>query len=289
MMQLLDIISTRHFIRQKDQFLLALNILGGRRGPYRIPVLDESFRVRGVISGRRVLEVLVGGRGESLKTRKGIKGILNEPVGLFLDEARSVFPDSIALQTILQYMAENAIGYVFVIDSGGIFKGVVNEASILKRLQGKIFNVKAEDIMSRTPHTISPEASLFEASSLLVDTRVRRLPVVVDEKVTGLLTVTDILNHVLVDEKHIELLLYDLDVADVLKDKVREVMSTNIVSTEPWSDVSETIDSVVKNDVSGLLVVSHEGKLLGVVSRIDLIARLTRIKDVSSILDLMAR
>ena len=53
-------------------------------------VTDYDMKVKGVLTGRRVLEVLLGRRGTSLREREGIKGILREPVGLFIDEARQI-------------------------------------------------------------------------------------------------------------------------------------------------------------------------------------------------------
>ncbi|RLI32920.1 hypothetical protein DRO51_00610 [Candidatus Bathyarchaeota archaeon] len=82
-MQISDLLLTRPSIRWDDQLLLALNILGGKHTPYRVVVIDEKSRIKGVISGRRILEVLLGRRGEALRVKKGIKGILKEPVSLF--------------------------------------------------------------------------------------------------------------------------------------------------------------------------------------------------------------
>lgn len=286
-MRLLDMVSNRLFMNWNDQLLLALSILGGKKSPYRIVVVDSNARVEGIISGRRVLEVLLGRRGEALKIRKGIRGVLREPVNLFLDEAHHIFLEHTPPQTILNYMAENSIGSIVVVDEGGVFKGIVDELSLLSRLKGKVFNVKVEEVMSRTLHVTSPEASLLEAAFSMVDFYIRRLPVVVGEALVGILTVTDVLNHILMDEKYTELLLYDIDIVDVLKHKVQEVMSSTVISIDPQSDVGEAIDRIVENNVSGLPVVSSDGKLVGIVSRVDLTARLIKVKGVPIIFDMM--
>ena len=113
-MQISDLLLTRPSIRWDDQLLLALNILGGKHTPYRVVVIDEKSRIKGVISGRRILEVLLGRRGEALRVKKGIKGILKEPVSLFLDEARNIFPENSTPKTILQYMAENNLSLIHI-------------------------------------------------------------------------------------------------------------------------------------------------------------------------------
>lgn len=249
--------------------------------------VDDAFRIKGVISGRRILEVLLGRRGEALRAKKGIKGLLREPVNLFLDEARHVFPDYMTPQAILQYMAENVVGYLLVVNKDGVFKGVIDESSILHRLKGKVLGVRVKEVMSRDVYTVPQEATLLEASALMVDHRIRRLPVTVSGAITGILTVTDVLNHVLTQEKHVELLLHDVDVADILKAEVRDVMRPSVVSVGPQSDVSEAISKVIENDVSGLPVMAPDGKLLGIVSRLDLVARLIKVKGASPVLDMM--
>ncbi len=286
-MSLQDMLSRRPSIGWNDQLLLALNILGGKHTPYRVVVIDEHFRVKGVISGRRILEVLLGRRGEALKIRKGLKGVLREPVNLFLDEARNVFTENSTIQTVLQYMAENNVGYVIIVNESGIFKGVVDEASILSKLLNKVFNIKTKEIMKHPVVTVSPENTLLEASTLMVDFRVRRVIVVEKDTMVGLLTITDVLNHVLREQKYLELLLYDKEVQEIFTEKVKNVMSSNVISINPEKDVGEAVDKIVKNDIS-CLPVSVKSKILGVVCRIDLVSEIVKIKGVSTVLKMLS-
>jgi len=285
-MQISDLLLTRPSIRWDDQLLLALNILGGKHTPYRVVVIDEKSRIKGVISGRRILEVLLGRRGEALRVKKGIKGILKEPVSLFLDEARNIFPENSTPKTILQYMAENNIGYVLIVDDNGMFKGVIDEISILNKLKNKVFSLKVKDIMKHPLVTVSPENTLFEAANLMVDFRIRRVCVIENDIMVGILTVTDILNHILIKEKYLELLIYDVDVKEVLNDKVENVMSTDIISVDPENDLGEAVDKIVKYNVS-CLPVSIKRRLLGVLCRIDMVTSLVKIKGASDILNMM--
>lgn len=47
-------------------------------------------------------------------------------------------------------------------------------------------------LMSRDPITISPDASIEEAAEIIITNKIRRLPVISDEKLVGLLSVADI-------------------------------------------------------------------------------------------------
>lgn len=283
-MHLPDIVCCRPSLSLNDQLLLALNILGKKGTPYRVVVLDENFRVKGVINGRRILEVLLGRRGEALKTRKGLGGVLREPISLFIDEVRNVFPENITLQTVLQYMTENNLGYVVVVNENYVFKGVIDEASILSKLLNKVFNIKVGEIMKYPALTIYPEATLLEASNLIVDSRVRRLLVTENDVLVGILTVTDILHYILMKEKELELTFHNIE--DIFKCKVKDVMNLNIISVSSDSDVGEAVNKIIKNDIS-CLPVSSRNRLLGVVCRIDLVSKIVKIKGVSTVLEMM--
>jgi len=273
-----SIISIRPFIYHNDPLLVALNVLAGktRSSPYRVVGVDDRLRPRGVITGRRVLEVLLGYRGTSVRLRKGVKGIMREPVTLFIDEARHIFPDNIPVQAVLIYIAENKVGQVLIVDDRGSLRGVIDEESILRAMKVRDYGLKVEAAMTKDVFTISPRATLTEATDKMVKFRIRRLPVVDGGKLAGILTITDILRYMLVEEKHVEMLLYDIDVSRMLEKKVSEIMCPDVITVTPDSDLGDAIDVMLRNDVSGLLVVD-KGELKGILSRIDVVVKVLKI------------
>lgn len=276
-------------IYYNDPIITALNVMAGRgrRSPYRVVVVDEKERVRGLITGRRVLEVLLGRRGASLMASRGVKGMLRENVGLFMDEPRPVFNEHMPPAAALQYMAENKVGFVIVVDDNMVFQGTVDDATVLSRLRGAQFGIPVKDVMSTGVFTVESYRSLMDAASLMTELRVRRLPVVDEGRLKGILTVTDLLNHLLMEEKHVEMLLYDVSLEEVFKDEVGKVMKREVMTISPDDDIGAAAELMINNDVSGLPVVSdHEG-LVGLVSRIDVLSGLIRRKGTAAVLDAM--
>ncbi len=290
-MEIVEIAALKPTLFWRDPLVVALSVLAGktRRSPYRVVVTDYDMKVKGVLTGRRVLEVLLGRRGASLREKEGIKGILREPVGLFIDEARHLFVEDTPLQAVLQYMAENEIGQVVVVNQVGGFRGIVDEECLLKRLIGRRFGIRVAEVMSETVHSITPETNLLEAAHVMVDLMVRRLVVSREKTPLGVLTVTDILNYVLAKEMHIEMLLYDLSVEEALGIKVEQVMSREVLSVTPESDLGEAIDASISNDVSGLVVVDSKGEVAGVISRIDMLSGLVRSKGAPAVLEMLVK
>jgi CBS domain-containing protein len=61
----------------------------------------------------------------------------------------------------------------------------------------KHFGATAADIMTREVYTISPEAALSEAARLMVEKDVKRLPVVENDRLVGILTRKDLVRALL--------------------------------------------------------------------------------------------
>jgi CBS domain-containing protein len=55
--------------------------------------------------------------------------------------------------------------------------------------------------------------------------------------------------------------------------KARDVMVTSVISVGPDLPVQAVANTLVKNNISGVPVISHDGKLLGIVSEGDLLRR----------------
>ena len=55
--------------------------------------------------------------------------------------------------------------------------------------------------------------------------------------------------------------------------RVRDVMTTDVVTVGPEATYGETVDRLLAHDVSGLPVTDHAGTLLGIVTEADLVSR----------------
>lgn len=62
-----------------------------------------------------------------------------------------------------------------------------------KKMLSDVGSTKVEEIMTKDVHTISSEASVEEASELMVRRRINRLPVMENDRVVGIITRGDII------------------------------------------------------------------------------------------------
>ncbi|MBS7655095.1 CBS domain-containing protein [Candidatus Bathyarchaeota archaeon] len=98
----------------------------------------------------------------------------------------------------LQIMAEKGIGSVLIVKNGKPV-GILTERDIAKKLVAnkETLDKKTEDVMSKPLITVSPDTGIFEALQLMRKNNIRRLPVVKNGKLEGIITEKDLLYWVL--------------------------------------------------------------------------------------------
>jgi CBS domain-containing protein len=117
-----------------------------------------------------------------------VKNLMTKKV-LTIDSQKTVFEAA-------QLMSQKEVGDVIVMDTEMPI-GIVTERDIVRRVVAKERPVttKVSDVMSKPLITISPDASLKEAARTMVNHRIRRLPVLKEHKLVGILVVSDFARH----------------------------------------------------------------------------------------------
>lgn len=98
--------------------------------------------------------------------------------------------------TAAKRMALANVGCLIVV-SGEKPIGILTERDLVKKVVAKATApqaVKVGDIMSSPLVTISPEASLRDAASLMLKSRIKRLPVTSNGRLVGIITDTDLVS-----------------------------------------------------------------------------------------------
>jgi len=93
-------------------------------------------------------------------------------------------------------MAENDVGNLIVMEDKMPI-GIVTERDFVRRVLAKEKNpeTKISEVMSTPLRVIDPDAPLKEAARRMVRKRIRRLAVIKDNKLVGIITATDFARH----------------------------------------------------------------------------------------------
>ena len=98
-------------------------------------------------------------------------------------------------QEAAKIMTKNHIGALVVVGENDEVLGLITEGTIIEKVvaKGKSLDTRLDDIMIHNPYTIHPDRTLQEAADFMRKKGVKRLPVVEDEAIVGMITATDLI------------------------------------------------------------------------------------------------
>ena len=120
--------------------------------------------------------------------------------------------------------------------------------------------MKAQEIMTKNPRTVTPDSSVQEAARLMKDDDVGVLPVVEStqsKKLVGIITDRDITIRVVAEGR--------------ASAQVREVMSASVRTCKPDDSVKDVMDLMGREQVRRMPIVDQRGDLVGIVAQADLV------------------
>ena len=123
--------------------------------------------------------------------------------------------------------------------------------------------MKAQDIMSRNPATVTPSTRVRQAAKLMKDEDVGIIPVIEDggsnKRLVGLLTDRDIAIRLVAEGRDPDLV------------EVRELMSGSPKTARADDDVSKIMDLMGREQVRRVPIVDERGSLVGIVAQADIV------------------
>ena len=129
------------------------------------------------------------------------------------------------------------------------------------------------EVMTKDPVSVRPGATVKDALGLLSRHRVTSLPVVSGGRtVIGIVSEADLIRDLLASDPR----AHEIPPEDRTDPPrvVDQVMSTHVVSTSPDADLAEAVELMTSTTVKSLPVLDRHGRLLGVLSRSDVVGLL---------------
>ena len=122
--------------------------------------------------------------------------------------------------------------------------------------------------MTSNPYTVSPSQTILDAQELIAKHGVKRLPVVKNNKLVGLVTNRDILRYS--PSKATSLSMGEISYL-LAKTKISSIMTKNPISISPDSLLEEAATLMRENDVGCLPVVVEGDRLVGIITESNLL------------------
>ncbi len=137
--------------------------------------------------------------------------------------------------------------------------------------------IAASEVMTKDVITVKKDADIHEVSRLLSENRISGLPVVDNEnRVIGIITEADVLSMAGMKRGHTFKDIIRHILGEPLPERkegerVEDVMTSPSITATPNADIREVAGILNEKRIKRLPVIDEEGKLVGIISRADIV------------------
>jgi CBS domain-containing protein len=160
------------------------------------------------------------------------------------------------------------IGGLPIIGDDGTLVGIVTERDVLRVLGAERSPLKVEDVMTTSLRVTAPDCPIAKVTRDMTSYRFRRLPVVSDDVLYGIITATDIMQYL--GSREVFARLTTGNVAEITALPVRTLVAGGLITTTPDRSINEAAREMLKRNI-GALPVIEESRLIGLVTEFDLV------------------
>jgi len=230
--------------------------------PPVLAVLDGKGKYKGVIARRWITRSRLDPALTKVRTltRPAPRVALN----VSLSEAAKLMIES-GVRQLPVFEAETLVG--FVTDENVIHGAVMEEWG----------NAKIEQIMTENPFVIQETESVGAVLSLLREKGISHVPVVNDGKLTGIISVQDVIEHVFQPKQRQTLGEVVGEKVPVLSISAKGIMTSPVITVLPENTLRYAEKIMHDFDISSLVVVS-KARPVGIVTKLDFLEPIVGVK-----------
>lgn len=246
----------------------------------RMPVADAGTKkLMGIVSSTDIINFLGGGEKHKIVVNRH-EGNLAKAINDSIDEIMTKdvvhVKYTASWQDAVEVMFERKVGGLPIVDDEGKVFGIVTEKDIVRFLSDRrrmSLDGIVREFMTNRVITVTPETTVGEAMKTMISKKIRRLPIVKDGVLYGLLVSTDFLRYF---SKDAFKMLETGDVRDLLNKSLHEMVSNSSVVKyreplvfESRDRISDVVKSMVEKGAGCALIVEN-GRLEGIITERDL-------------------
>lgn len=111
-------------------------------------------------------------------------------------EVVTISPDA-TVRELVALLAEHNVGALIVSTDGTSVDGIVSERDVVRRLndQENVLDGSVSGIMTTVVETAEPDSLLEDLMKTMTDRRIRHVPVISQGKLTGIISIGDVVKH----------------------------------------------------------------------------------------------
>jgi len=241
-----------------------------KEGFRRIPIANPGTKVlEGIVTATDIVDYLGGGKKFEIIEQKfggNFFKAINEPVRLIMTRNVVSVKTSAKISEAIELMKEKNLGGLPVVDYENHVRAIITERDIANLFADKVSGIKVSQLMSEKVVTALPKTTIFEAEKTMATQGFRRLPIVSDGKVMGIITVMDIVRFFGSGEvfKH----LRSGTIIQISNTPALQIATKDVATIEPNAEVGQAA-KIMRDKNIGAVPVVEKGKLVGIITERD--------------------
>jgi len=245
----------------------------------RLPITDPGTgKLRGIVTSMDILDFLGGGDKYKILEEKyqgNFLAAVNESVKEIMTREVYVLSDKDSIGEAIANMIKKGVGALPVVDSQDKIVGIVSERDFVSLMAGVLTDEIVEDYMTENVISTTPGTRIEGASKIMVRNKLRRIPVVGEErktphpekeKIVGIVTATDVMEFLGENRAFNS----NGNAEDVLNTYISEIMGKEVISTTKQSRLGDICQIMQDKGMGGLPVV-HDDELQGIITESDIL------------------
>jgi CBS domain-containing protein len=241
-----------------------------KKGFRRIPIANPGTKaLEGIVTATDIIDYLGGGKKfEIIQTRYGgnIFKAINEQIRLIMTQKVVSIRSSAKISEAIQAMIKANLGGLPVVDEDNHMKAIITERDIALLFADRLSGVTVAQLMSEEVVTALSQTTIFETERLMATQGFRRLPIIADGKVAGIITTMDIIRFF--GSGEVFKYLQSGTIIQVLNTPALKIATKDVETIEPTADVGQAAKIMQDKDL-GAVPVTKNGKIVGIITERD--------------------
>jgi CBS domain-containing protein len=193
---------------------------------------------------------------------------LNESVRTIMTQQLTTLSHTAHIADAVETILTKKIGGLPLVDNSEVLVGIVTERDVLRVLASERSPLNVEDVMSSSLRVTAPNSPISEVTREMTKYRFRRLPVVSDDVLYGIITATDLMKYL--GSKEVFSRITTGDISEVTGLPVSTLITGDLDTTEPSVCVNEAAREMLEKNIGSLPVI-EDSRLIGLVTEYDLV------------------
>jgi CBS domain-containing protein len=236
----------------------------------RIPIASPATRLlEGMVTATDIVDYLGGGQKFDIIQERfhgNVFKAINEAIRIIMNKKVVSIKSSAKISEAIDAMVKTRVGSMPVVDDENHVKAIITERDVVNLFADKLSGATVSQIMSRDAVTALVKTTIFEAEKTMVAEGFRRLPILMEGKVVGIITAMDIIRFF--GSGQAFTYLRSGTITQVLNTPALEIASKQLVTIQPNEDIGQAA-RVMKTKGIGSLPVVKDEKLVGIVTERD--------------------